>query len=100
MDWKYWALFVPFAMVGGTIGSIMRKLNNSEKVKFWMVVLEAAASGFAGVLILLLCQAMGLSLQWTGVIVGVCGWLGGGATMQLLEKVVHRKIGIDKNDPR
>lgn len=99
MDWKYWVLFVPFAMVGGAIGSIMRKVNHGEVPKFWMVMLEAAASGFAGVLVMLLCQAMDLSMQWTGVIVGVCGWLGGGATMQMLEKIVYKKTGID-NEPR
>lgn len=93
-QWIQTAGFSLLAMVGGAMGYIMRSIEAGAKINLWRAVAEGTASGFVGVLVALLCQALHLSLQWTGVIVGVCGWLGARATIVLLESVVAHKLGI------
>lgn len=96
LEWWLWLVgYSLFASLGGVLGYVMRQLDNKEKISVWRAVFEAACAAFAGVLVMLMCQAMGFSVQWTGVIVGVCGWLGGAAAMRLLEKVITRKVGVN-----
>lgn len=85
-----------FAMFGGVMGHLMRIINDQQKIKWSYAALEGGAAGFVGLLMLLVCQAMNLSEQWTGVIVGVSGWLGANATIRMLESIVLRKFGIEK----
>lgn len=79
------------------MGHLMRTIDRHEKINWKRAVVEGAAAGFVGLLVLLTCQAMQLSDQWTGVIVGVSGWLGANATIRLLEAVVFNKLGITKD---
>ena len=67
---------------------------NSGKVTFCRGVIEGASAGFVGMIVCLLCQATQLSDQWTGVCVGVFGWMGANVSMMLLEKLVVAKFGI------
>jgi len=92
-QWIQTALYSLLAMVGGAMGYIMRSIAAGAKIFFWRAIAEATASGFVGVLVTLLCQALHLNLQWTGVVVGVCGWLGARATIVMLESVVAHRIG-------
>lgn len=96
--WLAMLLYITFAAVGGTLGYIMRTLDSGMKVSFWRAVIEATGAGFVGVLVMLICQASDFSPQWTGVIVGVCGWLGATSSIRMLEKVVSKKIGIGKSE--
>lgn len=94
-DFKAWylsALLVLLAAVGGLIGSMIRMLDRKDKISWFVVAVETLASAFSGVIVMLLCQALGFSLQWTGVIVGVCGWFGGRTTMLWLEKRVRKIV--------
>lgn len=96
LEWWLWlAGYSLFSAFGGALGYIMRQIDKKEAISWWRVVFEMACAAFAGVLVMLMCQAMGFTTQWTGVIVGVCGWLGGSAAMRLLERVVSRKVGVD-----
>ena len=85
-------LLVLLAAVGGLIGSMIRMLDDTGKINWTITLIEALASAFSGVIVMLLCQALGFNLQWTGVIVGVCGWFGGRTTMLWLERRVRRII--------
>lgn len=85
-------LFLILAALGGMIGSIIRMLDAKEHINWFVVFVETLASAFSGVIVMLLCQALGFNLQWTGVIVGVCGWFGGRTTMLWLEKRVRRIV--------
>lgn len=67
-------------------------LDAKEHINWFVVFVETLASAFSGVIVMLLCQALGFNLQWTGVIVGVCGWFGGRTTMLWLEKRVRRIV--------
>ena len=98
-NWLQTVIYAGFAGFAGAMGYIMRALESKESVIWWRVLVEGAAAGVVGVIVLLLCQAMNFSPQWTGVTVGVCGWMGANVTIRLLERVVSKKIGADRNEP-
>lgn len=85
----YALMLVLLAAVGGLLGSAIRMLDTSESIQWGVIIIETLASAFSGVIVMLLCQAIGLSIQMTGVVVGVCGWFGGRTTMLWLEKRVR-----------
>lgn len=87
-----------FASIGGILGHVLRELDKGGKIAYARAAVDGIAAGFIGLLFLLLCDAMNLSLEWTGVIVGVSGWLGANASIRLLEAVVYKKLGVDKKD--
>lgn len=94
----WWVRFVgygAFASFAGMVGHLLRTIDSNEKIIWRRAIVEGASAGFVGVLVLLLCQALGLGEEWTGVIVGVSGWLGANATIQLLEKVIRNKLGVN-----
>lgn len=92
-DWYITAaLLLLLAATGGFIGSMIRMLDAHQRISWLVVAVETAASAFSGVIVMLLCQALGFNLQWTGVIVGVCGWFGGRTTMLWMEKRVRRIV--------
>lgn len=90
-------LFTLLAAIGGMVGSMIRMLDDRGNIVWFVVIVETVASAFSGVIVMLLCQALGFNLQWTGVIVGVCGWFGGRTTMLWLEKRVRRIIEGERN---
>lgn len=97
--WASWwikaAAYAGLAMFGGTIGYAMRMLDSKSPISLGRAVLEGLAAGFVGFLVMLVCNATGFSEEWTGVIVGVAGWLGANASIRMLEKVVFRRIDME-----
>ena len=95
--WLSTVLLILLACAGGMLGAVVRMVDGKEKINWFVVTIETAASGFSGVIVMLLCQQLTLNLQWTGIIVGVCGWVGGRTTMLWLEKRVRKVVeGGDK----
>jgi hypothetical protein len=92
--WLAPLLYALFAGFGGCMGYIMRSLDSDKKINLWRMLFEGGASAFVGVLMMLVCQAYNMSPQWTGVLVGVSGWLGASASIRLLEKTIEKKLGI------
>ena len=76
------------------MGHIMRSLDKSTPISYGRACVEGLAAGFVGLLVMLICNATALSEQWTGVVVGVSGWLGANASIRMLEKLVFRKLGL------
>lgn len=96
--WSSWwvkaALYAALAAFGGFLGHVMRALDKSVPISYGRAFVEGFAAGFVGLLVMLMCNAASVSDQWTGVIVGVSGWLGANASIRMLEKVVYKKFGI------
>lgn len=100
MEQPWWlkASYVLLAWFGGGIGYVMRQLEANEVISWGRALAEAFASMFSGVLVYLFCLEINLSAGWTGIIVGVCGWLGANATIRLLEKITIKKVGVSNDD--
>lgn len=81
------------AGVGGALGSMMRSIDKEQRIRIGFVLLESAASMFAGTLIVLLFYALGWSWEWAGITAGLGGWMGGRVTMQRLDKFLEKKFG-------
>jgi LydA holin phage, holin superfamily III len=94
--WIKDAIYGLFAMFGGMMGHLMRTIDRRRKINWCRAVLEGCSAGFGGLLILMVCQEINLSEQWTGVIVGVSGWLGSNATIRMLESILLKKLGISE----
>lgn len=98
MSWDNWwiraAAYTAFSAMGGMIGYTMRTLDAKQPFKLWRIIVEGSGAAFVGVLVMLVCEALNLGQQWTGVIVGVCGWLGASTTIRILESLVRNKLGV------
>lgn len=88
-----------FAATGGTLGHILRTMDGDKPIRWRMAFAQGVGAGFVGVLVLLACQAMKLNEQWTGLTVGICGWMGASATIVILEKVVFKRLGLAEKPP-
>lgn len=95
---KYIA-FTLFAMIAGLLGHLSRAVDKGKKIKWSVAALEACTSGFVGFIAILMCNAMHLSFEWTGVIVGLLGWLGAAASVKIIEAVARRRLGIADENP-
>lgn len=96
-DPNWWIRFLGYALfaaLGGSIGYILRTLDSGQPLSWVKVMAQGVGAGFVGVLVLLACQALSLGEQWTGLTVGVCGWMGANATIVILEKVVFKRLGV------
>jgi len=85
--------------IGGALGYVYRQIQDDKRPNPWRALVEGSAAAFVGVPVFLICDVTGLSVQWTGAIVSVFGWLGATATIHVLEKVVFKKLGVGKREP-
>lgn len=100
--WANWwvraLLYTSLAMLGGFLGQVMRDLDAGKRVRIGRAGIEGVSAGFVGLLVMLICTELALSEHWTGVIVGVSGWLGANASIRMLERVVFKRFGISFGD--
>lgn len=97
--WGKTLVYVSVAAVAGGIGYALRTADGGQRPTLWRTMLEVCAAGFVGLLFKLVCEETHLSDQWTGVVVGLAGWLGANASVSLLERIIYDKLGI-KRSPR
>ena len=97
LGWLKMAGLMLLAMIAGALGYIMRMMDAQLPVKWPRVMLEAASAGLVGLLIILLCQQFHASIQITGISTGVFGWLGAKATIQVLQRLVWDKLGLNRS---
>lgn len=103
-DWIRLLAVSAFAAVGGAIGAVLRAMDAQQPLSVTRAIVEFMAAGFVGSLTGLLCSAWGLSIGWTAFIAGTFGMLGARAAVQVLQRVVWNKLGLnrsskDGNDP-
>lgn len=78
------------AFFGGLIGALMRR----EASTWQTALLGAIGAGFVGLLVAKFCHATGVSDDMTFVFVGVAGWLGAQRTIDYLERLLERQLGV------
>lgn len=91
------AAYALFAGVAGVLGYVMRMMDAGTPVQFWRSVVEGSSAGFVGLLAMWLCQAVHVGPEWTAVTVGVSGWMGARASIQMLQRAVWRKFGLNRS---
>lgn len=96
--WLQAFVYAAFAAFAGLLGYILRSMDAGLKVTYPRAFVEALSAGVVGLIAMWICQASGLSMQWTGVTVAVSGWLGANASIQVLQRLVWRKLGISPKD--
>lgn len=89
--------YAAFAAVAGALGYILRTLDSGARISYGRAVVEALSAGLVGLLAMWICQAMGLSQQWTAITVAVSGWLGANASIQVLQRIVWSKLGLNRS---
>ena len=91
---KIWdaVIAVLLAMAGG----FARLLNVKDKTKLRLsrIFSELFISGFAGLMVLLLAHASGLSGDWIGIAAGMSGWVGPKA-LDVVVKAFGKVSGVD-----
>jgi hypothetical protein len=92
------AAFTLLASIAGTLGFVMRQMHAGERVGLCRTLIEGASAGFVGLMMMYACHAMGVSDDWTAVTVGVSGWLGAAASIQMIQRFVWQRIGLSKED--
>jgi len=101
--WGKTLSFVTLAGFAGAVGHALRSIEQEAPLKFSRTALESGAAGFVGLLFKLVCDEMHASEQWTGVVVGLAGWLGASASVGVLEEFVYKRLGVNrlgKGEPR
>lgn len=92
------ALYSSLAGIGGVLAYMVRTLNKGDRPVWYRALLEMFSSGFVGLLAMLLCKALNLDWQWSGVVVGVFGWLGAETSIALLSNFIRDKVGLGIKD--
>jgi len=79
-------------------GGLARLLNikNESRLKWSSILAELFISGFAGLLVLMLARALGISGGFVGVVAGISGWIGP-RVLDVIAKAASRATGIDLN---
>lgn len=90
-------LWTGLAWFGGLMGYLMRTVEAGGKPRLARALLESSSAAFVGALVTLACAAMEWNALWTGVLVGVSGWLGAHASITMLEKILYKRLGITKD---
>lgn len=97
MIWARGACYALFASIAGGLGYVFRNMDAGAPVSFGRAMVEMCGAGVVGLFAMWICQAMALNQQWTAVTVGMCGWLGATASIQVLQRFIWQKLGIDRS---
>ncbi len=94
---KSWA-YILISAVGGVLGHMMRRLGAQQPIHIGETTLQGVGAAFAGYLVLLGCRSAGIPPEISGVIIGLCGWLGADATLMLLQSYIYKKLKIKNGE--
>lgn len=83
-----------FALLCGLVGYLHRQVTSKRRISLLEAFVRGLGSAITGSLVMMACLALKIEMAWAGVIVGTFGWLGADVTMVLLEKIVHKRLGL------
>lgn len=82
------------AVLGSVLGYVSRTWGVNKAVKYSRIGFSTLSAVFMLLLLRALCSALGLSWEWTVVVVGFFSWMGTEITMVFIEKLIHKHLGI------
>ena len=85
---------ITLAAAGGL--ARLLSIKNKKKLKWSRILAELFISGFAGLMILMLARAVGISGDFIGVVAGISGWIGP-KVLDVIAKVASIATGINLN---
>jgi hypothetical protein len=85
--------FVLLAIWGGTVNYISRRKKDKAPFSVVELIGEWSISGFAGVITVLICQEMGMSVMLTAAGAGIAGHMGG-RSIFIVEQLFQNKLGV------
>lgn len=91
-------LFAIFAGAGGMLSYLLKSISRNEQPKVTRATIEAMSSAFVGLIAMLACKAMDIDVYWSGVIVGVFGWIGAETSMLVFTRIAKNKLGVGNNN--
>lgn len=95
--WLKGAAYVLLAAVAGALGHIFGRMDAGKPVRLWETLVQTLGAGFVGLLVMWMCQAGNWSPPMTAVTVGVSGWLGASASIQMLQRFIWGRLGLNRN---
>jgi len=95
--WLRGAAYVLLASFAGALGHIFARMDAGKPVRLWETVVQALGAGLVGLFAMWMCQASNWSQPMTAVTVGVSGWLGASASIQMLQRFIWGRLGLNRN---
>lgn len=95
-DWESAGLTI-LGGIGGLLAYAVQTQEKGEHFLWRKAIVQFASSAFVGFIVYSLCQALGINGLWLGPIVGVFGWLGATATIQVAKRFVFNKLGYTED---
>ena len=89
-----WGIIIDMLLAAA--GGFARLLTSKDQMalRTSRILSELFVSGFAGVMVLLLAKALGVTGDWLGLVCGMAGWVGP-RILDLVAKPAGKVIGID-----
>ena len=87
------------AVLLAVAGGLARLLNAKDKTKLkWgLIFSELFVAGFAGIMVLMLAHASGLSGDWVGLISGIAVWTSP-KILYALTRMVEKVLKLDEDE--
>lgn len=90
-----------FAALGGAIGyfELMRQASDNKLSIMANLLITIGSSAFAGMLALMILDALAIDTVWAGPVCGMTGWFGADQTLKLLRNYLFNRFLIDRRKP-
>lgn len=87
-------LLIIVSILGAGLGYISRQWGLEKTLKWSRFMFSIFAALFMLIILRTICTVLGLSYEWTLIIVGLFSWLGTDVTVAVLERIVYKKLGL------
>ncbi|KXB19928.1 phage holin family protein [Xylella fastidiosa] len=91
--WWPEAFYVALSLLTGTLSYVMRVIDAKQTLAVSRVLIEAAMSGFVGLLVMCVCEEFKLSQSITVAAVIASGLIDTPHTLELIQNFIAPKLG-------